>query len=64
MTYEIIVRGHLVHTMEKYFEPMHVANTQEGTTRLVGVIPDQAVLFGILSRIRDLNIELVELRQI
>jgi len=51
-------------TMETYFEPMHIAKIDRGYTRLLGIIPDQAVLFGLLSRIRDLNIELIELRQV
>lgn len=63
MTYEILLRGHLSNTMEKHFEPMYIAMIDEGYTRLVGFVPDQAVLFGLLSRIRDLNIELAELHQ-
>ena len=64
MTYEIVLKGQLSTTLETYFEPMHIAKIEDGYTRLVGVIPDQAVLFGLLSRIRDLNIELIELRQV
>lgn len=64
MTYEILLKGHLSSTMEKYFEPMHAILTDGGYTRLIGFVPDQAVLFGLLSRIRDLNIELLGLHQI
>ena len=64
LTYEIVLKGQLSSTMETYFEPMHIAKIDVAYTRLVGIIPDQAVLFGLLSRIRDLNIELIELRQV
>jgi hypothetical protein len=50
--------------MENYLEPMHIAKQEGGITTLVGIISDQAVLFGLLSRIRDLNIELIELHKI
>ena len=64
MNYRIVLKGHLSNTMEHYFEPMHTSKSENGYTTLLGSIPDQAVLFGILGKIRDLNIELVEVQQI
>ena len=64
MTYEIIVKGHLPKTMAGHFEPLHIGLINGGYTRLTGFIPDQAALFGLLTKIRDFNLELIALQPI
>lgn len=64
MAYEIIVKGHLPKTMANHFKPLDIVLMDGGYTNLTGLIPDQAALFGLLTKIRDFNIELIELQQI
>lgn len=64
MNYEIIIKGHLPKTMAGHFKPLQTVLLDGGCTRLTGFIPDQAALFGLLSKIRDFNIELIALQQL
>lgn len=64
MTYEIIIKGHLTDRMTNHFKPLQIEFLDSGYTRLTGCMPDQASLYGLLSKIRDYNIELVELKKI
>jgi hypothetical protein len=36
----------------------------DGTTALVGEVKDQAALYGLLNRLRDFGLELVELEEV
>ena len=53
----IKVRGRLSERLATLFEGMTLADGDEGS-ELVGEIADQAQLHGLLSRIRDLGLEL------
>jgi hypothetical protein len=53
----IKVRGRLSHRLAAAFEGMTLVPCT-GATELVGDIADQAQLHGLLSRIRDLGLEL------
>lgn len=64
MTYEVLLKGSLSPSMGMHFEPMTAMVVDGGRTLLKGDLPDQASLFGLLARMRDLNIEIVELRQV
>lgn len=57
----IVVRGRLSARIVGAFEGM-VARHRRGRTELVGDVADQAQLHGLLSRVRDLGLELVELK--
>lgn len=60
--YEICVQGNLGDRWTGLFEGMTlVSDEAQGTTTLVGVVPDQAALHGILARIRDLGLPLLSL---
>lgn len=61
MTYEVIIKGHLSERMAVYFGPLQIELLDDGYTRLTGFVPDQASLYGLLRKIGDFNIELVEL---
>lgn len=63
MTYEIIIKGYLTDSMANHFKPFQIEFLDSGFTRLTGYISDQASLYGLLNRIRDLNIELVKLKK-
>jgi hypothetical protein len=60
--YEIRVRGVLGDTVLVAF-PMMDAQTSRGDTVLVGALPDQAALHGVLAGIEALGLELLEVRR-
>jgi hypothetical protein len=55
----IAVRGRLGNRLATAFDGM-TPMEREGRTELVGEVVDQAHLHGLLSRIRDLGLELLE----
>ncbi len=60
--YEIHVSGLLGERLLTAFPDMHV-QMLERVTVLVGDLPDQAALHGVLSRIESLGLELLEVRR-
>ena len=46
------------------FEEVTVQHTEDGQTVLSGILPDQTALHGVLMRIRDLGLSLVEVKRI
>jgi hypothetical protein len=60
--YEILVSGLLSERVLTAFPDMH-AETLHGVTVLVGDLPDQAALHGVLSQIEALGLELLEVRR-
>ena len=63
--YQICVQGYLGDRWTGVFEGMTlVSDATQGTTALIGVVPDQAALHGILARIRDLGLPLLSLTRI
>lgn len=56
---EILVREHLDAQWANWFEEYTLEYPATGGTLIAGVIPDQTALFGLLARIRDLNLTLI-----
>ncbi len=61
--YQIRVRGRLDEGWGEWFEDMKIAHA-ENETVLRGRVRDQAALYGILNKLRNLGLELVEVRRI
>jgi hypothetical protein len=61
--YEIRVAGSLSPQWMDWFDGL-VINKENGETLLCGPVADQAALFGLLKKIRDLGLPLVSVRQI
>ena len=57
--YGIRIGGHLDERWSAWFDGLDVTPESEGTTRLSGVVPDQAALHGVLTKVRDLGLVLV-----
>jgi hypothetical protein len=55
----IRVRGQLDPRWAHWFEGLEIAETEADETRLHGRLPDQTALYGLLSRLRDLNLVLL-----
>jgi hypothetical protein len=62
--FEIIVAGHLDEHWAGLLGNLKIIHELDGNTRLLGEIPDQAALHGILAQIRDLDLPLISLRQL
>jgi len=62
--YEIRVRGRLAGShWAKWFEGLTIVDAGRETV-LRGPLPDQAALYGVLSRLRDVNVGLVSVKQV
>lgn len=62
--YEIRLQGHLDEHWAAWFEGLAVAHAGDGTTVLSGAVADQAALFGLLERVRDLGLPLLAVQRI
>jgi hypothetical protein len=57
--YRIRIRGHLDPLWSTWFDDLAIAQQADGTTTLTGPVVDQAALFGLLARLRDLDATLL-----
>lgn len=55
---EIVIEGFLDPRHSAWFEGMQITPHPDGSTSLTGIVPDQAALYSLISRIRDLGIKL------
>jgi hypothetical protein len=58
---QIRVKGHLSSQWADWFGGLEIKNLPGGAAVLFGTLPDQAALYGILNRMRDLGLELISL---
>ncbi len=61
--YRVTVRGRVTERLASAFAGMSVV-PGDGTTVLVGDVPDQAALYGLLNRLRDFGLDLVRLEEV
>lgn len=57
--YEIRLKGHLDDRWADWFEGLTITLEEDGDTLLTGPVVDQAVLHGLLKKVRDLGLPLV-----
>ena len=57
--YRIRIRGHLDPVWSTWFDSLTVTQVDDRTTELAGPLVDQAALFGLLARLRDLGATLL-----
>ena len=57
--YEIKITGHLDQYWSDWFAGLKLTHLQGDETQLSGPLSDQAALYGLLERIRDLNLTLI-----
>lgn len=62
--YEIRVEGLVDGLWVDWFNGMNITYTNDSETILLGELPDQAALHGVLERIRDLSLSLISVRRI
>lgn len=61
--YEIRVEGHLADRWSDWFEGLAICNDLDGEVTLTGPLTDQAALFGVLTKIHDLNLILISVHR-
>jgi hypothetical protein len=61
--YRVTVRGRVTERLASAFDDMRV-EPGEGTTVLVGDVQDQAALYGLLNRLRDFGLDLVQVEEV
>ncbi len=64
ITYEIRVEGLIDKMWTDWFNGMTIIYENEDETVLVGKLPDQTALHGVLDRIRDLGLGLISVRRV
>jgi hypothetical protein len=62
--YEIRLKGHLDARWAESFEHMSFTHTSDGTTIIAGPVVDQAALYGLLRKVRDLGLPLLAVNQV
>jgi hypothetical protein len=62
--YELRVQGVLDPGWSAWFEGLQISSDQAGQTTIAGPVADQAALHGLLAKVRDLGLELLEVRRL
>ena len=61
MVYQIRIEGHLGDQWADWFGGLTITLEENGNTLLIGPVVDQAALFGLLKKVRDLGLPLVSI---
>jgi hypothetical protein len=64
MVYQIRVEGHLSQQWTDWFGGLIVTREENGDTLLTGPVVDQAALYGLLKKVRDLGMPLVSIKRV
>jgi hypothetical protein len=57
--YEIRLNGHLGTRWAAWFDGLSISPGSDGTTTIHGQVADQAALYGLLQKVRDLGLPLI-----
>ena len=55
----ILVKQHLSDRWAEWFGGLHVQNLPTGEALLFGTVPDHAALYGVLTHMRDLDVQIL-----
>jgi hypothetical protein len=61
---EIRIKGHIAPHWSDWFEGLTINYAEDDETVLTGDVPDQAALFGLLARVRDLGLGLLSVNSV
>jgi hypothetical protein len=59
---EIRVEGHLDQTWAEWLDGFTLSHTEQGETILAGDVNDQAALYGLIAKLRDLGVKLLSVK--
>ena len=63
-SYRILIKGCLNPRWSEWFDGLTITRTSEGGTMLTGRVLDQAELYGLLNKLRDLGLPLISVNSI
>ena len=61
---EIRIKGQIDEHWSDWFEGLTITHTDQGETLLTGEVADQAALYGLLAKLRDLGLPLVSVEPV
>jgi hypothetical protein len=64
MVYQIRIKGHLEPQWTDWFGGLTITLEDNGDTFLTGMVVDQAALYGLLRKVRDLGMTLLSVNRI
>jgi hypothetical protein len=64
MIYQIRISGHLDSQWTDWFDGLSITLEENGDTLFSGPVTDQAALYGLLRKVRDLGMPLVSVVQV
>ena len=64
MVYQIRIKGHLGHQWTDWFGGLTITLEDSGDTLLTGPVVDQAALFGLLKKVRDLGMPFLSVNRV
>ena len=62
--YQIRVKSHLSSDWTDWFEGLTITPEEDGDTLLTGPVVDQAALYGLIKKVRDLGMTLISLNPV
>ena len=62
--YEIRLKGHLAARWATWFDGLTLTHHSDGTTIVHGQVADQAALYGLLQKMRDLGLPLLSVNYV
>ena len=62
--YQIKVKSHLSSDWTDWFEGLTITPEEDGDTLLTGPVIDQAALYGLIKKVRDLGMTLISLNPV
>ncbi|MBA7654104.1 hypothetical protein ES703_61979 [subsurface metagenome] len=57
------VKGQIDQHWSDWFENLAITHTEEGETVLTGTVIDEAAMYGLLSKLRDLGLQLLSVNR-
>ena len=64
MIYQIRIKGHLDRHWANWFEGLTITALDNGDTLLTGTVIDQAALYGLLRKVRDVGMPLLSVNRV
>ena len=62
--YRITIKGHLHPRWSEWFENLTITHLPDGTTTLSGLVVDQATLYGLIIKLRDMGLPLIAVQSL
>ena len=62
--YRIRIKTHLGDEWSSWFEGLNITREPNGQTLLCGLVTDQASLYGLLKKVRDMGLGLISVRRV